>query len=626
MRRKHLLGWGVVLACAICAADAAAADVYGDAVFWFRGGRDANGDGILNVSNSNRELFNELKAANTNDATQSCIVRGKPDGIVFETEPVVFPCQPNVTQDLQCIRFKQELEFVDNGDGTITTNGWPNQLDVPVGNLITGEQYSCVIRFRRDGGYVPNRTEDLLALGYNSPIGWLLRISGTDDGTGNSRYLDVYVKEGASWEHARANLAVDTNEWTDVAVSVSKLENGRGNVRIALARPRRAVVFNKFTTPAAQSFCSYTNKNARAHWRLGAQADSPTRAYEWNTLTTGGYMYSSYVFRGSVQQLAYWDRALSDDEIYEAFGMPRPNLMQVGVGNGGSDEFGAERTGSSQTIDAAVQTLRDRTSDMLAGDELTVTFKVNAQEAGMAQLLTFASTTNSPACMMRATVNGTALGSKAVSAAGSVTWFVPASVTVSGENTVVLRRVDAGSGKVQIDMLKLGGSWQAGLVNGSNVELIGEQKMGAPFFSSADMGWKHWVSPLTTYHGGLTSLECTASNQVYHIWVDDVAARFCPATFKTSLNRIDRGAPSGTVGDEYIDVFVNGTLKRNIPLSETPKSTYVPFTFSFEPGELKPGWNEIRFAASPTKTCYWYRDYFRFELGKMALGTVLILR
>ena len=55
-------------------------------------------------------------------------------------------------------------------------------------------------------------------------------------------------------------------------------------------------------------------------------------------------------------------------------------------------------------------------------------------------------------------------------------------------------------------------------------------------------------------------------------------------------------------------------------------NTWTPIELRFEPGELQAGWNEIRFAASPTRTCYWYRDFFRFELGNLNNGTVLIVR
>lgn len=619
MRKTVLL----ILASVALTGATSAKDVYGDAVFWFRGGRDANGDGLLNTGSSNKEFFNELKAANPNDPSQTCVARGYPDGITFETERVVFPCQPNVTQDLQCIRFKQEMKFVENLDGSITTNFWAGQLNLPVGNLITGEQYACVFRLRRDGSHVLDRTEDLLGMGYANPVGWLLRFEGKD--SADTRSVSVYVKSGATWQFDKSKMLVTTNEWTDLAVSVAKREDGQTDVRFALARPNRPVLFNRMTSPASQSFNSYTNSASRGAWRLASQSNSTDAEWEWTALTNSNYRYSAFPFRGSIQQLAFWNRPLSDDEIYEAFGMPRPNLMQVGVGNGGSDEFGAARIGATQAFDASAQTLRDRTSVFAPNDEWTLTFTVNAQEAGMAQLLTFASTTNSAACQVRATVNGTLLGGKLVKAGDEAVWYVPGTAMRTGANTVTLKRVDAGAGAVQMDFVKLGGSWQAGKIDNSNLELVGEQLMSSPFFSSADLGWKHWVSPQTTYHNGLAGIDGTPSNQVYHVWLDDVAARFCSSKFVTTYKRIDR-ATRPTRGDEEINIFVNGVLKRHLPLSETPLGSFVPVELNFGPCDLNAGWNELRFAASPYNSCYWQRDYFRFELGKMHDGTLLIMR
>ena len=86
MNRKVLSG--ILVAAVLAACSALGADVYRDAVFWFRGGKDANGDGLLNTSTSNKEFFNELKAADPNHASQTCIARGYADGIAIETEPV----------------------------------------------------------------------------------------------------------------------------------------------------------------------------------------------------------------------------------------------------------------------------------------------------------------------------------------------------------------------------------------------------------------------------------------------------------------------------------------------------------------------------------------------------------
>ena len=626
LHKNNLLLRVVLLGMGLCVgAFAAQADVYGDAVFWFRGGKDANGDGLLNPGTANREFFNEVKASTPDDASQTCTVRGFTDGILLETEPVVFPCQPNVTQDLQCIRFKQELKFVQNADGSVTTNGHPNEVNLPIGNLITGDEYACVIRLRRDGGYIPDRTEDLLAFGYKNPIGWLLRIDGKDS-TG-ARYLSRYTNNGPTYDYQLTNMLMPTNEWMDIGVSVKKLGDGKTEVRLALARAELPVMFNRMTLPATQSFKSFTNSTARSSWRLGTQATPPASPMEWHSLTNGTYKYSSYPFRGSVQQLAFWNRPLSDDEIYEAFGMPRPNLMQVGVGNDSTEEFGAARTAAAQTIDATAQTWRDKTAVLQSDDAWTITFNVNAAEAGLGQLCTFKSTSDSVEGLLKLSVNGHALSSRMSRPGGETVWFVPRNMIVAGANAVLIQRVDNGAGALKADLVKLGGSWQAGLANNSNLDLVGEAKKNSLFFSSADLGWKHWCSPLTTYHAGLFSdiKFGSASNQVYHVWVDAWAAGRCAATLSTSFDRTNRSA-APTTGNEYVDFKVNGTLKRHLAVAETPSGKWMPVSIKIEAEELVAGWNVIAMEASPTRTCFWYRDFFRFELEDMPNGTFLIIR
>jgi hypothetical protein len=49
--------------------------------------------------------------------------------------------------------------------------------------------------------------------------------------------------------------------------------------------------------------------------------------------------YDRASFLGSVQQIAIWKRALTDNEVMEAFGMPRPSIFRVGLDNNASNEF-----------------------------------------------------------------------------------------------------------------------------------------------------------------------------------------------------------------------------------------------------------------------------------------------
>lgn len=597
--------------------------VYDDCIFRFTGGKDVNGDGIIRQGTSvNQEFFNEMKAGVTNHATQFCVARGDATGIVFRTERVVLPCRPCETQDLQVLYFPQRRYMKDNGDGTVTTNFAPNALNFPfLKNLITNASYSAMFRIRRDPGYEHNRTVDFAAMGYKYPCGWILRIGGSD--TNETRGVDLYTSKTATWSLNKKYFYFPTNMWVDIAVSVTN-----NQIRLALARPDMPVAITTVTTTTELDPVT-NSSNAIGEWRFSNQADAPNSLINWNQ-TDGSnghsYFYTTFPFHGSLQQIAYWNRTLSDDEIFEALGDPRPDLVRIGVGNDSSDEFGASRTSSTQTFDAQKFTLRNNTSTMAAGDAWTVSFNVLASESDLSQVFTVRTTSGSSECMMKLTVNGQVIGSRVVQAGRDQRLFVPAAAIRTGANQLVLSRVDAGATSVTVDTFRLGGSWQAGKKDSSNTDMSGEQKMSVPFMSSADMGWKHWVSPLCTYLGGINYNSYCASNYVIHAWVDEEVAERCPSKFSFKSRRSDRGGTVPTKGTEYFDVLVNGVAFCRVPVNEASSGTWKDHAFDIPADTLHAGWNEFRFAATPSNTNYWLIDFYRFELFQWPNGTMLFVR
>lgn len=593
--------------------------VYDDCVFRFTGGKDVNGDGIIRQGTSvNQELFNEMKAGVPTDATQYCEVRGDSTGVVFRTEKVVIPCRPCETQDMQVLYFPQRVYRTDNADGSVTTNFAPSSINMSfLAKLITNASYSAVYRIRRDPGYTPGRTVDFAALGYNYPYGCILRIDGND--TNETRGVNIYTSKTPTWSVGKSCFYFPTNMWVDIAVSVTNWK-----IRVALARPDRPVVMSTVTT-ATELSTATNSASKKGNWRFSNQANPSNALIDYNQTESSArtYYYTTFPFHGSLQQMAYWNRTLSDDEILEALGAPRPNLLQVGLANDASEEFGASRTSSSQSLDAASPTWRNYTSTMVAGDEWTASFAVLAEESDLAQIFTVRTTTSSPACQLLLKVNGNSLGGRVVQPGRDQRWFVPASAIQTGSNQLTLKRVDSGETAVAVDVFRLGGSWQAGRKNSSNAELSGEQKTATSFRSSADMGWKHWISPLCTYPGGLGG-GFVASNQVIHVWADEGVADLCPSSFSFSSCRYDRSM--ALKGTEGFDVAVNGVDCLHVAATEANAGSWTAHAVSLPAGFLHAGWNEIRFKATPTQTNYWLIDYYRFALSCWARGTFLFLR
>jgi hypothetical protein len=79
----------------------------------------------------------------------------------------------------------------------------------------------------------------------------------------------------------------------------------------------------------------------------------------------------------------------------------------------------------------------------------------------------------------------------------------------------------------------------------------------------------------------------------------------------TSVRCNSRGTDYLKTGNETFRFFVNGEEKWFF--DQSALNTYTKKTISFEPGELNPGWNTMRFATEDTDNCLWSFDYFRLK-------------
>ncbi len=177
------------------------------------------------------------------------------------------------------------------------------------------------------------------------------------------------------------------------------------------------------------------------------------------TFTNGVYNsdMGNKAFEGAFHQIAFWDRTLSDDEIREAMagGAGRPNLVQVGIEGNGATEFAAGASETSVSNTGAWENLNPTLS--AANETATITFTCPAPWAGLPQWLRIRGASGSG--HISASINGTAIGSRTVSADGVSRIFVPANVIAAGDNTLVLTWE---SGSPTLDAVQLGGSWKFG--------------------------------------------------------------------------------------------------------------------------------------------------------------------
>lgn len=617
----------LVSCCAAVGATCAFGGVWDDCGWWFRGGRDGV---TVNGKCETGEFFDETHANDPTHVAHQLGIYGYPEGRLFRTEPVAFPCSNGETNDLQCLYLPRILDVSQDGS---TTNLFPANVATYdlFKNINVTNDYTIIARLRRDEGLAgangqpDSRYNVFFRAGYNGYFGAELGFAGVvtnSDGSVAGKGLQLYTCKadgsgaaGKAWTYTDGFL-VPTNMWIDVSMTVRG-----GTIRVGCARPetiacagrtRAAICFQQFAT--ADGRLSMTNVAAAAHpvntasgWRFfceGAQ--------------TGVLSYDKAIkncFCGSVQQIGVWNRALSDEEVLEAWGAPRPALFRIGLHNGSTAEFAGVRTGAAQTFDAGAY-WRDRSPQLAAGDTWTVNFSVSRQDAGLAQLVVFKATSASASGTVRAVVNGRDLGVQDVTTGGSSAWTVPKGVIAAGANSLTLARTDAGAEALEMDVMSVEGSCQRGLANDDFTEIAEEWLVVPSLQSTATANLRHQQRALHTVPTG-----SIATNLRIQVYADEEAVRRATQlTIRTRRN--SRGAGHQGTGDERADVYLNGTLCGWL---EMGLSVWQNNRFNFRPGTLREGLNTVEFRVPLTDGPSWVIDYWRFGL-KPATSPVLAFR
>lgn len=466
-----------------------ASGVYDDCVFLFEGGRDGfNGvaaDGFLQKG----EFVDELHAGvPTHDNNQSTF-SGAKTNFVACVDDVNFHAAGKGVQRLPYLRMKTHT-WTTNG-GSVTNFNYGTVYAPCIGTACPTNVYSAVFRVRRDQPNPFGQIAWFACFGYNKNL----------NGQG---FLLGFTPSGALTTHATGssspgNIAMSAAQltpigrWVDVGVVVTT------NV------VRYHVAFPGLDTTSAQNGPSqiyhFSQTFAKVTLEDDANYNKPPNltmlgsAIHFGGQDSGGDKSAATsgnhlkYFDGSFRRIAFWNRALNNREIAEAFAFPRPSHVVLGGQNGHADEFGqADR--SEATIGPDLVS-RDSWTNFPAsfrsGDRRTIKFNMGADDAKLAQLLVVKSLAGSPAASFRISLNGNVLASSALMPAGGKLKFPIRALRnqarfLTGENTLVLERVDAGD-PVRIDAVWLGGSWYVGAKDDRKV---------------TDFGW-HYVTSYLDY-------------------------------------------------------------------------------------------------------------------------------
>ena len=592
---RFSMATNIVFATCLAFAAHGSTSVFDDAVFWFRGGKDKNGNGYMQQG----EFFDDLHAndaghANHNMSMSTSYWTGENAGYranaTFRDEQVSFPSMgTNIVENMRVLRISnvkgnsKYFPFVVNPHSVFANNNISNE-------------YTIVSRIKLDWDG-NNRNQCLLRLGYNESQTngmWLGFTKPTTAWYAGCQRLAAYCAPNSDSKVSACsfNLPVPTNTWVDIAVVV-----GNGKLRVGVAAPVSLTSHNNNPTiafdetPMWTDNCPLLGNNYYRMFCLKGQTEA---------LPSSDSAFEKNYFLGSVQQLAIWGRALSDQDVMAAFGMPRPAIFRTGFDNRNSNEFGGTRSGDAQTIDG-LGSWQNVSDTMLAGDEWTVNFDALRDEAGLPQIFSLRTLSSSAPADIEVALNGTSLGARRVMGNAHAFWPVAANLLVEGANTLTVRRTDSGADSFRMDAMELGGSLGVGTEAASTDDgrtPPSRTATGVP--SAADPNLQHWPQELQPYSG--------VTNLRFRVWVDPDVVNVASFKFRT-LTLLAAKSGKTLQGDEKFTLFVNGT-KEDDHGTDTEIET---IDLNFAPGELLGGWNLFELKSANYDNCHWFVGYYRFE-------------
>lgn len=422
---------------------AGSADVFSDASFHFRGARDMNHDGVFQPE----EFIDARYLGDPTRLVQPCSVEGPSTNVRLCEETVVAPYRGGARSGVSVLHFDQPSWFPDEtGASEVALTGYvkiPGEL--PVTNA---GPFTAVLRLKCDGLLDPNNSYNRVAnFGYDraTTSGFSLMF----EKLGNKGQLIPRIAFGANASDQprfgtdENGFMISTNEWVDLAVTL-----GEGKINVYWCGENDCLMAMEKPLPDGLGSSKYLSEIL-----LGGHI--ATEIPKSNKDDWG-------VFRGSIAQFAVWGRCLSQDEILQAFGSPRPDLWRMGVSNGSSVEFGD--SARATTVDTADDCRLMPAWLTPSTPEAQVSFTVDDAFADRLQVLRILTTARSESGKLSAAIGTWKSSVISFDGADEILIDIPATCLGTGEKTLVLKHESGG--ELEFDSLSLGGSLQIGDENG----------------------------------------------------------------------------------------------------------------------------------------------------------------
>ena len=237
----------------------------------------------------------------------------------------------------------------------------------------------------------------------------------------------------ASGKSCIAALPVTANTWIDLGITVSWKPEQVGDTLVTTGRMH--VVMAKVGSDQLLVEDCYVN-----HSMIPNVADGMKIGVETEVKSATSTQPNTKRFKGHIQQVAYWDRALTDDEFIEAFKYSGRDKSVVGVANASGDEFGG--TGTDIVMDGD---WRDVPKTLAAGGTYLVQF---AGAVDSARSLKVKGTSGATTLQ----VGGE---SALIADGGEASFFVPRSAMAEEGGVVSFALKNAGAADLTLDCLSL---------------------------------------------------------------------------------------------------------------------------------------------------------------------------
>lgn len=453
-------------------AEPVADDVFADAYRWFRSPVDIYGNGYLcdasMTATGTRPLLygypDFFHQANLQDEANAVQLRGVWSNVVITTGDVALPARGITLHGEKSLYFSQFAGETAGGSPTIMGGGLRYSL-FPVTNAAS---YTVVTRFKLDS-YVSatSPSAQLFGFGYDwdDKTGLAFSINGDTD---NLKFSSYFGKHSVTFDGTQSGgerVRLSAGQWIDLAVVVS---NGYAHICTQgeggdfLSQPSVALSSNA----CGSDYSPYLHLGTQS----GASEDSPS--------TTGSFAK----FRGWIHQVAVWPRALSDDEVRDAFAWPAPDIFRIGAANGAGGEFTG---GLRSTVTPLANGATTNAPPAIAtkDDTLTISFDMSAGEAAQSQMFRLAVAEDSvPGAAVSLSINGESVVRYDEAYAPERSFSAEPGTCVevgvlqrllrAGSNTLVISRTDAVSGALVIDAVSLGRHGRHVRVRGSGCLVI----------------------------------------------------------------------------------------------------------------------------------------------------------